>query len=114
MHWDTNNLSASLLAVAIVSCASPFVVFVTCGAQRRAQIRPSKFGPKFQTHTDSFSDGQKVGPKVLVQHSRVNKHWQRHAPAPRALGGRGLEGLGSSARFCEAICFNCHMHKETR
>ena len=85
MHGDTNNLSASLLAVAIVSCASPFVVFVLCGAQRRAKIRPSMFGPSFQTHTDSFSDGEKVGPKVLVHHSRANKHWQRDAPAPRAF-----------------------------
>ena len=76
MHGDTNNLNASLRAVAIVSCASPFVLFVFRGAQLRAQIRSSKFGLNFQTHTDSLSDGQKVGPKVWLQHSRANKHSQ--------------------------------------
>ena len=74
MHGDTNNLNASSLAVAIVFCASRFVLFVFRSAQLRAQIRSSKFGLNFQTHTDSLSDGQKVGPNVLVQHLHANKH----------------------------------------
>ena len=71
-----SNLGTSLLAVALVFCASPSGVFVVRRAKLTANTQSSNYGPNFQTHTDSLSDGQKVGPKVLVQHSHANKHWQ--------------------------------------
>ena len=74
MHWDTSSLNASLLAVAIVFCVSPFVLFVFRGAQLRAQIRSSKFGLNFQTHTDSLSDGQKVGPARFCEATVSDDH----------------------------------------
>ena len=39
----------------------------------------SASGPNFQTCTDSLSDGQKVGPKVLAQYSCAIKHSQSWA-----------------------------------
>ena len=83
--WGYEQRRASLFAVAIVFCASQSVMFVFRDAKLRAQSHPSKFGLNFQTHTDSLSDGQKVGPKVLVQHPHANEHWKRDAPAPRSF-----------------------------
>ena len=71
-----NNSRASRLAVAFVFGASPCALFVFRRAQLTANTHSSNSGLNFQTRTDSLSDGQKVGPKPLVQHSHANKHWQ--------------------------------------
>ena len=71
-----NSSGASLLAVALVFCASPSVLFVVRRAKLTANTHSSICGLNFQTRTDSLSDGHEVGPKVLVQHSHANKHWR--------------------------------------
>ena len=54
-------------------------MFVFRRAQLTAKTHSSNSGLNFQTRTDSLSDGQKVGPKRLVQHLHANKHWQSWA-----------------------------------
>ena len=54
--------------------AFPYVLSAFRRAKLTAKTHSSNVGLNFQTHTDSLSDGQKVGPKVLAQHSHANKH----------------------------------------
>ena len=66
--WHS-RASRAVLYVYLLCC-------VFCCAKLTAQMHVSNCGLNFQTHTDSLSDGQKVGPKHLVQHLHANKHWQ--------------------------------------